>query len=148
MKKNAFIKVYRLALLPLYLFCCVFLFINFIIDYGLPQSAAPISCTITIALTEFTYLAYISLIIYLFIKLNKKTKMVYNLNMLLLFTFPLILQIDTVITQVIFYEINYYSDVSLLSYMTIYLFLFCLFFLPQVIYFKKRKYLFAAFTNQ
>lgn len=143
MKKTRFMKVYQFVLLPLYLLCCIWLFINYIIDYGFPNSVAPISCTITIAITELIYLAYIVFLIFLLIKFKNKTKKVYTLNMIILFTFPIILQIGTVITQVIFYETNEPSNVSFLSYLIVYALEFCLFFLPQVIYFRKRKNLFA-----
>lgn len=143
MKKTRFMTAYQFALLPLYLICCIWLFVSFLISYGLPNMSVPISCTITVALTEFIYIAYIVFLIFLLIKFKEKSNKIYTLNMLMLFTFPIILQIGTVITQVILYETNEPTNVTFLSYVIVYILIFCLFFLPQVIYFKKRKYLFG-----
>ena len=143
MKKTRFMNVYQFVLLPLYLICCIWLFVSYLMNYGLPNTLVPISCTVTVALTEFIYIAYIIFLIFLLIKFKEKTNRIYTLNMLMLFTFPIILQIGTVITQVILYETNELTNVTFLSYVIVYIITFCLFFLPQVIYFKKRKYLYG-----
>lgn len=137
-------KFYHYGLLPLYLLLCSWQLITYILNYGLPNLSRniPVSCTITIGLTEIAYIAYIALLVYLLIKFKERNLKVYKLNKAALFLFPLVTQISTIITQVIFYELNYPTNVSLLSYLIVYALLFLPFFLPQVIYFKKRKDMF------
>ena len=144
MKKTRFMKFYHYGLLPLYLILCLWLFISYIMSYGfpIPHVNVPISCTITIAFTEIVYIAYIALLIYLLIKFKNKNQKVYNLNMVALFLFPIIQQISTIITNVILFETNHPTNVNLLSYLIVYAIFFLPFFLPQVIYFGKRKSLF------
>ena len=149
MKKIRFMKFYNYVLLPLYLIICLWVFINYMIAYGLPvpNVNVPISCTITIAFTEIAYLIYIPMLIYLLIKFENKNQKVYNLNIIALFLFPFIQLGTTLITSVISYEMNRPTNASFLSFLIAYAFVFCPFFLPQVIYFKKRKSLFVETGN-
>ncbi|MBR3641285.1 MAG: hypothetical protein IKN53_04575 [Oscillibacter sp.] len=150
MEKTKFMKCYHYVLLPLYLVLTLWLCIRYIMSYGLPfpNVNVPVSCTITVALTEIAYVAYIALLIYLIIKFKSKTRKVYKLNMLVLFLFPFIQQIGTIITNVILYEANQPTNVNLLSYVIVYAIFFFPFFLPQIIYFKKRESLFLENINK
>ena len=145
MKKNRFLKIYRYVFLPLFLMIDLWLLIGVLTTYGLPNPSVPFGVKLSIIITEIVYFAYAILLINLIIRFIKMTLGIYYLNMIVLFTMPALDQIETSITQAIFNAIgnNYMSSAPFLSYILVYLIIFCPFFLPQVIYFKKRKYLFG-----
>ena len=144
--KNKFFKFYQYGLLPLYLVVNFWLFGNYLMSYGLPIPNAniPIFCTITIGFTEMLYISFIGLLFFLLIEFRTLRKVVYYLNMVMLFLFPLIQQIGTIITQVLLNELNQPSNISIFSYVIVYVIIFVPIFLPQILYFRKRKDLFLT----
>lgn len=140
--KTKFMRAYQTVLIPLYLAFVVWLFISYLNSYGLPRLDVPMPITVTIGITEIVYLGYISLLVYLLFRFKDRTVRAYHLNMLMLATYPAIAQIGTIVTQAIFMVKHIPTNISPLSYLLLYLFEFLPLFLPQIIYFKKRKFLF------
>lgn len=140
--KTKFMRAYQTVLIPLYLAFVVWLFISYLNSYGLPRLDVPMPITVTIGITEIVYLGYISLLVYLLFRFKDRTVRAYRLNMLMLATYPAIAQIGTIVTQAIFMVKHIPTNISPLSYLLLYLFEFLPLFLPQIIYFKKRKFLF------
>lgn len=140
--KTKFMRAYQTVLIPLYLAFVVWLFISYLNSYGLPRLDVPMPITVTIGITEIVYLGYISLLVYLLFRFKDRTVRAYRLNMLMLATYPAIAQIGTIVTQAIFMVKHIPTNISPLSYLLLYLFEFLPLFLPQIVYFKKRKFLF------
>ena len=154
MEETKFLKVYRFILLPLYLLLCVFWFMAYLDFASMNDPSKSVYANIILILLGIAHLLYIALTGYILIRFGKKTKMLYVLNMILLYALPFLFELS-MITYEIAYEPYFFIDFlsyawinAVLYYLFLYIILFIIFFLPQVIYFENRKWLFTQRTEQ
>lgn len=146
MKSTKFLKAYQYVLLPIYHFFFISKFSGFLTNYSSFITSLSFSAVATVKTTEFIYIVYSFFIIFLLIKFAEKSKRVYTMNMIMMFTYPFVLTLNIFSEQVIYRELYGSTNITFLSYLFIYIFL-GLIFLPQIIYFKNRKYLFVNLPN-
>lgn len=146
MKSTKFLKAYQYVILPIYLYFFISNFSAYLTNYSSFYTSLSFSAAAMVKTTEFIYIAYSFFIIFLLIKFAEKSKRVYTINMIMMFTYPLVLVLNNMSEEVIYRELHGSTNIIFLSYLFIYIF-FGLIFLPQIIYFKKRKYLFVNMPN-